>query len=472
MATAMRIAAGGMATESCTFSPLPSELEDFNILRGADLLRRYDFAPGHHDITLLPLFHASAIPGGPVRQSAYEQLKGEFMSGLRDNGPWDGVYLDMHGAMYVAGMEDAEGDWIAAVREIVGPSCLIAASYDLHGNVSSKVIENVDLLTAYRTAPHEDRPQTRERAYRLLVRCLREGLRPHKAFVPIPVMLSGERTMTLVEPGASVYRQIEQVIDGERVMDASILVGFAWADEPRTQASVIAIGTDQTAIQDAARRLAGQYWDARHDFQFAVPTGSVDECIRMALDSPESCVFVSDSGDNVTAGGVGDVPLLLERLLAHDVPEAVFASIVDRAAVETCVKAGLGASVKVTLGGKLDSLHGQPLTVDGSVLTVAAPQPNNRHAVILVDSVKVIVTERRTAFTSLAQFTQLGINPLAHKIVCLKLGYLFSDFQRIAPKAIMALSPGAVDAVIEELPFKRIQRPMYPFDPDMHWTLP
>ena len=190
MATAMRIAAGGVATEICTFSPLPSELEDFNILRGADLLQRYDFAPGHNDITLFPLFHASAVPGGPVRQSAYEQLKGEFMSGLRDNGPWDGVYLDMHGAVYVAGMEDAEGDWIAAVREIVGPSCPISASYDLHGNVSSKVIENVDLLTAYRSAPHEDAPQTRERAYRLLVRCLREDLRPHKAFVPIPVMLT------------------------------------------------------------------------------------------------------------------------------------------------------------------------------------------------------------------------------------------------------------------------------------------
>jgi microcystin degradation protein MlrC len=158
---------------------------------------------------------------------------------------------------------------------------------------------------------------------------------------------------------------------------------------------------------------------------------------------------------------------MLEKLLAANVPSAVYASILDAEAVAACVSAGTGATVELSLGGKLDTIHCQPLTVHGTVLTLAEPEPGNRHVVLLVDNIKVILTERRTAFTTVAQFTQLGIDPLEHKITCVKLGYLFPELREIASKAIMALSPGVVNAVIEDLPFEHIQRPMYPLDPDM-----
>ena len=465
-----RIDAGGIAIECTTFSPLLSELSDFVVLRDTDLLARYSFAADYADVEFVPLMQASAVPGGVLRRAVYDALKNEFIDGLTAAGPWDGVYLDMHGAMAVEGIDDAEADFIGAVRAEVGPDCPISASYDLHGNLSAAIMDQLDLLTAYRTAPHEDAPATRERAFSLLMRCLREQRRPTKAFIRVPLLLSGERTMTLVEPGKTVYAGIEDLIDDESVLDASLLVGFTWADQARSQAAAVALGWDEAATWAAARKLASAYWAARRDFDFGVPTGSVDDCIRMALESAAPTVFLSDSGDNITAGAAGDCPYVLERLLAYAVPKSLYAGMADAAAVAACFSAGQGAQLKLSIGGKLDPIHGQPLAVSGIIKKLHDSPGSGRQVILTVDQVDVILSERRIAFTSLAQFTALGINPLDYKIVCLKLGYLFPDFQRIAPLAIMALSPGAVNALPETLPFHKLNRPIYPFDPEMEWS--
>ena len=465
-----RIAAGGIAIECATFSPLPSELSDFVVLRGDELHARYPFAAQHADVDFVPLMQASAVPGGVLQRAVYDALKGEFIDSLRSAAPWDGVYLDMHGAMAVEGIDDAEADYIGAVRAVVGPDCPISVSYDLHGNLSAAIMDQLDLLTAYRTAPHEDAPATRQRAVSLLMRCLRENRRPTKAFIRIPLLLSGERTMTLVEPGKSVYAGIEVLIDGDKVLDASLLVGFTWVDQARSQAAAVALGWDEAATWAAARKLASAYWAARHDFRFGVPTGSVDDCIRMALESEKETVFLSDSGDNITAGAAGDCPYVLDRLLTNAVPKSLYAGLTDASAVEACFSAGQAAQLKLSLGGKLDPVHGQPLAVRGVVKKLHDSPGSGRQVILTVDQVDVILSERRIAFTSLAQFTELSINPLDYKIVCLKLGYLFPDFQRIAPQAIMALSPGAVNALPETLPFHKLNRPIYPFDPDMEWS--
>ena len=466
----MKIAAAGIAIECATFSPLPSELADFDVLRGDALTTRYPFAASYPDIDFAPIMQAQAVPGGVLRRSVYDDLKAEILAGLSAGGPWDGVYLDMHGAMAVDGIDDAEADFIGAVRELVGPDALISASYDLHGNLSSAIMDQLDLISAYRTAPHEDALETRARAFDLLVNCLRAEIRPFKAFIPIPLLLSGERTMTIVEPGRSVYAEIDSVIDGDKVLDASLLVGFTWADQARSQAAAVALGRDEDATWRAARVLASAYWDARHDFNFAVPTGTTDQCIALALASEASTVFLSDSGDNVTGGAAGDVAYVLERLLAHRVPKTLYAGLVDAAAVDACFSAGPGAKLTLSLGGKLDPVHGTALSVNGAVTQVHEAADRRRQVIFRIANVDVILSERRLAFTTLAQFNELGIDPLAYRIVCLKLGYLFPDFQRIAPEAIMALSPGAINALPETLPFHQIRRPMFPFDRGFEWS--
>lgn len=478
----MKIAIAGIATESCTFSTLPTKLDYFGIVRAEDTNfdEPYPFLVEYSEIEFVRTLYARAMPGGPVESGAYATIKTEILDRIWADAPYDGVYLDMHGAMNVLGMDDAEGDFIAAIRAAVGPDCLISASYDLHGNVSPRVITNLDILTAYRTAPHVDTLETRERAMRLLVECLGKSIRPYKAYVPIPIGLPGEKTSTEWEPGASLYAQISEKIDRIHVLDASILIGYIWADEPRVTACALAFGVDKQAAQNAAEALAKAYWDVRGEFDFGVPTMPVDDCIQAALADKDHPVVISDSGDNPTAGGVGDVTCFLERALQHDIPDLVYASIPDPEAVQICIEAGVGAQVTFELGGKLDYRHSQPLLVTGTVkfilkqawkhYVLSVEGETSHQAVLQVGGILIIITEKRTPFHHISQFQALEIEPSAHQIVVVKVGYLVPELKALAKKAYLALSPGAVNQAITELPYQRIRRPFYPFDADMEWA--
>ncbi len=475
----MKIALGGLACECCTFSPLLSREEDFTILRDNDLLASYPFLRAYPEVSTVPLLYARALPGGPVERRFYERVKKEFLQKLEENGPLDGLFLHMHGAINVEGMQDAEGDFLTALRSQVGKDCFIAASYDLHGNVSAPVMASVDLLSAYRTAPHIDGYETLERVYSLQIKCLKEGLVPYKTFIPVPVLFSGEKTSTEWEPGAGLYRKIPDVISGNEVMDASILIGYVWADEPRSSACVTAFGMNHEEVQSAASYLAQQFWEVRRQFQFGVTAGSIDSCIQIAAHATEQPVVISDSGDNPTAGGAGDTPCVLERLLALGVKDAVFASIADAEAVRKCEAAGVGSSLTLSLGGKLDPVHARPLEITAQVKSLhvlpwtlnrqADKIIMNRLAVLDVQGILVILTERRTPFHHIKDFTDLGIDPYQHKIVVVKIGYLEPELKTLAARALLALSPGAVDQDTLNIKYTQIHHPVYPFDADFEW---
>ncbi|MEZ4862470.1 MAG: M81 family metallopeptidase [Caldilineaceae bacterium] len=485
----MRIAIGGISNENSNFSPIPNRLADFTILADNALLAsdrypflaeftggevaRGDVARGEvADVEFIPTLFARSLPGGPIAADAYQQLKEGILTRLQAIGPVDGVYLDLHGAMFVAGMTDAEADLAGAVRQMVGPEAIIAASMDLHGNISQAYVAQVDIITAYRTAPHRDTLETRRRACELLVQALTTGVRPQVALTPIPVLLAGEHTRTDMEPGATLWGALPAVDQIPGVLHAALFVGFAWVDEARAHAAAVVTGTERQVIQQEANKLAQAYWAARREFGFGVPAGTIDECIATALAAPEACVFLSDSGDNVTAGAVGDIPLLLARLLAHQAPSALVAGICDAAAVAACQRAGVGGWVEITLGGKLDTIHGQPCWVQGQVLNLVESNHNDENgaqAVVQVENVTVIVTAQRQGFTTLADFAHAGVDPLAYKIVVVKLGYLFPELIQIAPMALMALSPGASDLDLARLPYQQIARPMYPVDQTFEW---
>lgn len=474
----LRIGAGGIAIESSTFSPWPSQLADFTIRRGGEMIERYPFMPdwnfrGRGDVTWLPAMHARSIPGGPVEASAYAKMKAELLERIQATLPLDGFYLDIHGAMNVLGMDDAEADLAEAIRGVVGDDCLIVAGMDLHGNISPRLVAAVDIFTAFRLAPHDDALETRERACALLLRCLDEQIRPLRAWVPIPVALPGERTSTLVEPGKSVYGRLVESDQVSGVLDASLWVGYVWADEPRSRATVVVTGTDAEAIRGEAEKIARRYWDARQDFDFVTTAGSGDWAIEQALSLPGGPVVISDSGDNPTAGGVGDVPFLLGRLLAHPAlaageERAIYASIPDPVAVERAVAAGVGNQVTLSLGGKMDPINGQPLAVTGTVAQIYEDDPVGGRMVLLRrGGVDAIITSRRKPHHYRRDFTQWGLEPEAYKIVAVKIGYLVPELRQMARHSLLALTPGAVNQDIPSLRYQRISRPIYPLDPEM-----
>ena len=474
-----RIGIAGMSTESSTFAPHRTALADFRVGRAEELADRYPFLdqwrlPGHPDIEFVPLLQASALPGGQVRPEAYDALESELLDRLREAlgaGGFDGFYFDIHGAMAVDGRQDAEAGLAARIRELVGADCLISASMDLHGQVSRDLAAHLDLLTAYRTAPHIDYVETRERAVRNLVHCLTADIRPVRAWVRVPVLLPGEKTSTRVEPAQSIYASIEDVERLDGVLDASLWVGYAWADEPRSAATVLVSGTDRAVVSAEAERLARAWWDARDGFEFCAPSGAADWCIAQAFESDERPFFVSDSGDNPTAGGSNDVAWFLGQLLAtpalaDGTRTAIWASCVAPDAVRTCVDAGVGATVSVAVGGEFGG--GEPVSLTGEVTHV---EPDDRVggdvAVVRAGGVAAILTSRRKPFHHVADFKALGLDPAEHDLTAVKIGYLQPDLYAAARGWVLALTPGGVDQDLARLEYHQVVRPVHPLDSDL-----
>jgi len=470
----LRIGIAGIAIESSTFSPHRTALADFDVRRGADLLARYDFLDTDwaSDVEWVPLLHARSLPGGAVLPEVYDALSAEILERLAGVGPLDGFFFDIHGAMSVLGRVDAEADLASRIRSVLGPDVLMSASMDLHGNVSRELAATVDLITCYRMAPHEDAWESRERAARNLVSRLRSSGRPLKAWVQVPVLLPGEKTSTRIEPAASIYKRVAEIAAEPGIVDAACWVGYAWADEPRCRAAVVVTGDDAALITSRAAELAAAYWQARSDFAFVAPTGSLDECVTAGLASPSRPFVISDSGDNPTAGGAGDTSFTLAYLLTVDsltsgVATAIHASITDPDAVAECAAAGVGAPVSVWAGGKIDSAPSGPVPLQGSVFSVTEDPVGGTVAVVLVGGLSVILTSRRKPYHHIADFTLLGLDPAHTDLVVVKIGYLEPELYDLAADWLLALTPGGVDQDLLRLGHRGVRRPLFPFDPDM-----
>ncbi|WP_375451706.1 M81 family metallopeptidase [uncultured Devosia sp.] len=467
----MRIAVAGLHTECSTYNPVLAREADFRVLRGPGLLKDgyFDFLT-HFPAEFIGVLHAKAIAGGPVERAIYERWKSEILDGLLAAGPLDGVYLAMHGAMFVEGLFDAEGDFIAAVRGAVGPDVVIAASYDLHGNISQSIVDSIDIFSTYRTAPHIDVADTMRRAVSMLVRALRTGERPVLMWAPVPVLLPGERTSTQDEPARTFYSGMHQIEEPSGIWDVSFQVGYVWADEPRATACAVVTGTDRVAMEAAATALAQGYWDIRRQFVFGAKTGSIAECVDWAMAAETGPAVIAESGDNPTGGGVGDRAEVLGVLLAKGAQGVVFAGIADAAATEAAYAAGVGGTITTGIGGSLDPSSAPVLVTAEVMVLLDVPEPRWREAVLRIGGVDLVVTARRRPFHNIADFTRLGLDPKGAKILVVKSGYLSPELGPLANPSLMALSEGVVDQFVERLERKHKTGPTYPFDKDFSWS--
>jgi microcystin degradation protein MlrC len=475
-----RIAIAGLGIESSTFSPATTDEAAFHAQYGADVFAAYPFfaidSPLRKSAVWIPTIVGHALPGGTVTREAYESLVNKTLDSLRKHGPYDGLYFDLHGAMSVVGLDDPEGDFIVRIRKVIGKKPIISTSMDLHGNVSWRLAENTDLITCYRKAPHEDAMQTKERAVQNLVDRIvsGKGKPKYKAWIPIPILLPGEKTSTRIEPAKSVYAAVWPAALQPGVIDAAIWVGYAWADEPRNHAVVMVTGDDKHVVIKTAEKLAQSFWDARNGFAFVAPTGTLDECLDKALASKKRPFYISDSGDNPTAGGAGDVTWSLIKILnrpefkAPNGPSLIYASIPGPELVQLAIKAGVGGHVDGYAGAKVDNRNAPPAHLVGTVESIVYGDKDAEVEVsVKVGSVHVIVTQKRKPYHKEIDFTRLGLNPRTADIVVVKIGYLEPELFAMRADWLLALTPGGVDQNIERLPYHRIERPMFPMDKDM-----
>jgi microcystin degradation protein MlrC len=486
----MRIAVCGIQVESSTFTPHRATLSDFAVTRGEDVIAAFplqEWAPG---VEFVGNLNATSRAAGPVEPQVYDELEDETAARLLSVGPVDGVWLDMHGAMSVHGRQSAEERWIRRVRRIVGAGPVLSGSFDPHGNLSLELATMLDLAAFHRHAPHIDNQLTRERAVRNLVHVLERGGRPSKAWVRVPMLLPGERTSTVVEPGATVFGSQLPTIAQYGLIDAAMCVGFFWSEEPRNVAMVFTTAWEETAALAAASKLAHIMWNSRDNFTIVSDHyGQWHEAVHHALSRPPRPLYVSDSGDNVTAGGSGDITYCLAQTLSEPVlveagVSILFAGLWDPHSLATAAHVEPGGQMDRAIGAHLDSRYGAPVPGRWKVLRLVHDEDGNPSEALLEGrGVNLSVRGTRTPYV---QPDDAGFPPGALKaapvadprdfdVVIVKNGYLFPSQAASAASSFMALTPGGTDLDHERLQHQHLDRPLFPWDdlpqPDLSATL-
>ncbi len=460
-----RVFVAGFSHETNTFHPIRTTGFSFSKAGDQPLAAWKDA-----DLVVVPGIVARPNGGGTIEEKPCREAMNRVLDSLRAALPVEAVFLRLHGAMYAEGIGPAETVLVGGVRSLVGPNIPIVCTFDLHGNIPARLAQFGDILVGLKTAPHTDGAQTADLAGRILLDTLAGKVHPVSYVLPIPMIQQGEKGMTTAEPFQSLVEEARKVeregVPGHeaRILAATLFVGCAWTDSPDTGMSVmITADGSRAAARAAAVYLARQIWDARHQFAFGCETAELEEGVSRALAAKESTVFLTDSGDNVTASTPGDLPIVLRHLVERKIKSAVVAGIHDAPAVSRCFEAGEGAKLSLSIGATIEKRFGPPLEAEAQVLRLIK---NPRIAVIRIGDVQAVLADGPMAFTDPGQFTPCGINPLSYKIVVVKEGYLYPGLTRIAPRYLMLLTPGAGDMRIERLTYTRRRKPLFPFELD------
>jgi microcystin degradation protein MlrC len=462
---AKRVFLAGFSHETNTFHPVATR--SYSYSKAGDLR-----LAAWKDAGLVVVPGVSAYPsgGGTIAEPACREATVKVVASLRAAMPVDAVFLRLHGAMYAEGVGPAETELVREVRGVVGPKVPIACTFDLHGNIPARLAQFGDILVGLKTAPHTDGAQTAEFAERILLDTLAGKVRPVAYVLPIPMILQGEKAMTTAAPFRSLVEEARRVeregVPGHeaKILAATLFVGCAWTDSPDTGMSVmITADGSRAAARAGAIHLARKIWEARRQFAFGCETAELEDGVTRALEAKESTVFLTDSGDNVTASTPGDLPVVLRHLVERKVKSAVVAGLNDQAATAKCFEAGEGKKLRLSIGATVEKRFGPPLEAEVEVVRLVT---SPRMAVGRIGDVEVILADGPMAFTDPRQFEPCGIDPLSRKLVVVKEGYLYPGLTRVAPRYLMLLTPGAGDMRIERLTYTRRRKPAFPFESD------
>ena len=282
----MRLASGGIQHETNTFSTTPTTLADFirysqlgpQLNGGNAIIERYSGTGSIHGgyidgaqaagIELIPLLTATACPSGVVAQQAFDTMLEWFLERLEKVLPVDGVLLDLHGAMVTESYQDAEGEFIDAVRKLVGQDMPIVVTLDLHANITEKMADSADVIIGYDTYPHIDMNERGQEAIELLARIVRNEVAPRQAFRKLPLITMPPMQCTLREPMQSLMQQVHRLETEPHILTATVAMGFPFADIHQAGVSVLVTADgDQELARAMADKLAGMVWNLREDLQ-------------------------------------------------------------------------------------------------------------------------------------------------------------------------------------------------------------
>lgn len=463
-----RIYVGSIQQETNSWSPACSSLKDFDRAQGWKAVGKMSVDPLlREDVELIAGTYAHDVPSGVMKKSVFDALLGELLSFIPDS--LDGVFLYLHGALEVEEIGSGDAAIVRAVRNKVGPKVKIAVAMDFHANVSPEFIKAVDIACAYRTAPHVDMEETQRRACRKLMDMLEGGYTPCACMIHIPMLFTGDCVITENEPAKSLLEKMKDL--ESEICELTVCFGQPWVDTPWVGPSVTAWARNSADAQRIADRAARMWWNARREFRFQIETCLPDEALSLAAVSKKKPVFLSDSGDNTTAGAAGDRAGMLRRALAFDGDGRILiGGLTDGEAVDRCFKAGEGARISLRLGGRLDGGHSDICEAEFEIVSLGDMlgwygEDAGRRAFLRCGKVDVIVTERRCAVTSNAILESGGAKAEEYDAVVVKLGYLYPELAETAPRTVFVMTEGASTARVETIRYAKAHSCCYPADP-------
>jgi len=435
-----------------------------------------------HGWRLIHVLSASANPGGPVTQDAFERLAGPIVDAAqRHRHDIHGIALGLHGAMVTTQFDDGEGELLRRVRAVVGPDLPIAITLDLHANVTAAMCALANIIVSYRTYPHTDMRRTGLQAGTLLQRAMAGEIRPQTLRANLPML--GETTGGRTDRGPMLQwlarsRAYEE--QEPEVFAVSLNAGFSHADIAEVGPSVLVTCQGEIARHQAfADAIADAMWAAR--FEQLTNYLSVDAAAQRGVAWPagRGPLVVADYSDNPGGGAYGDSTTLLAAMLKAGVTEACFGPMVDPAVAQQLQQRAVGDVVDIELGGKTDPrFGGGPLALRARVLwrgdgsyTGDGPMIGGQQrswgltAVVQVDGVQILVVTNAAQMWDLQQFKTFGIDPQSRRVVALKSAQHFrAAFEPIAGEVIVCDSGALCAPDCTVLPYRKVPRPIFPLD--------
>jgi microcystin degradation protein MlrC len=486
----MRLLLAMMKHETNTFSPVPTPLARFGPLYGEAAIRAYrgtgtglgaylDLAKRERAEIVLPIA-AGASPSAPVEDAAYAHITDTICEAVARGG-YDGIMLDLHGAMVTESLEDGEGQFLKRLRAI-DPKTPIAVSLDMHANLYDEMIANATVVTGYRTYPHVDTYETAKLAGAILLRAIRGEVKPVMASGNVPMLPHVMRQGTDDHPNQELQRRCAAMTtDG--ALAASLFTGFPHADITNAGLSAVVVTDgDRKLAEDLRDELLDRAWVEREAFVYRIEPLQRSVARAKAMAPGEGPVVLLDHYDNCASGGTMDTTVVLAEIQRQGLEDVAAFAIYDPEAVERAIGAGIGAEVTLSIGGKIAMpaipAESPPLSVTGRVKTISNGRYKNRGpmargvemnmgpAVVLdTGPVEIVLISRHVEPSDLNCLLSLGIDPLQKRYVMLKSRIHWrAGLGKLAKAVVDCAGVGVCTSDYGQLQFNKVRRPIYPLD--------
>lgn len=485
----LRILIAECKQEVSSFNPVRSHYSDFHVALGQDLIAAqrgaatetggaigvFDTRP---DVTLIPTMCAQAnTSGGPLAAEDWTRLSREWLTALEAAPKADGVYFCLHGAMQAENENDPEGYLLEQARGILGEEIPIVISMDLHGIMTDRMLRHADAIVVYHTYPHVDFKETGERAARLLLKILDGEAKPVTAVVPVPALVRGDELITDTGLIRHVI-QAAEALEDSRALAAGMFWGNPFTDVPELRSnSIVVTNGDEQLARSEALRLADLFWE--HHEKMQVPLTSIEGALKLAA-STKGTTILMDAADATSSGASGDSNAIIRGVVESGYRGKVLAPVVDPAAVRAAFEAGVGATIRTTVGGALDTRRYQPLPVEAKVRLLSDGQFRSESfgwnwdagdtAVLEADNLTLVVTTKPVSLFDRSLFWSVGQEPKRFDLVVVKSPHcepqMFRDW---CGRLINVDAPGSTSANLKSLGHTICERPVFPLDADVRF---